>query len=199
MNSGIARAAGLGLHRGLNMRFLAYLARDAVRFKPIAQSYGIHAEIVRALEANNYCALGKLLMEYMACREKIDPGATQSVFDAEVGGEKVLRRLFDPMVEAGLIYGGMFTGAMGGGVAMLAITEYGAEEMESGSTRIENALAELKEWRTDKGSVPFGGLQRIEYSVNVDGIMLTKTHTERVEVVTCGVLDMIDQLLDSFQ
>merc|ERR1712176_115590 len=154
VNSGIARASGLGLHRGLNMRFLAYLSRDPVRFKSILQSYVIHDEIIKALQLNNYCLLGKLLLDYMSCRERIDPGATQSKYDKDNGDdEKVLRRLFDPLVEDGLIFGGMFTGAMGGGVAMLSLTPL-AKERHAGNgkvTNIEFALNELKKWKTQKG------------------------------------------------
>eukprot|EP01083_Nonionella_stella_P067794 179539_1 len=196
VNSGIARASGLGLHRGLNMRFLAYLSRDPVRFKSILQSYRIHSDIVDALQSNNYCFLGKLFVDYMSCRERIDPGATQSKYDAAADGEKVLRRLFDPLMERDLIYGGMFTGAMGGGVAMLSLTPNANE------TNIECALDELKQWKTKNEDQPFARLQRIEYSVNCNGILLSTSRVgcdkllkkeylfESMDDETCVCLDL---------
>merc|ERR1712228_304263 len=188
VNSGIARASGLGLHRGLNMRFLAYLSRDPIRFKSILQSYKIHDEIIKALEFNNYCLLGKLFLDYMSCRERIDPGATQSKYDKDDNDKKVLRRLFDPLVENGLIFGGMFTGAMGGGVAMLSLTPL-AKQMHGGNvTNIEHALNELKQWKTQKGSIPFQRLSRIEYSVNVNGILLTKIKRKNADDVATTLI-----------
>ena len=52
VNSGIPRAADLGLHRGLNMRFWAYLSRNPFRYKAILQSYQIHEEIVQVFSLN---------------------------------------------------------------------------------------------------------------------------------------------------
>jgi len=75
-----------------------------------------------------------------------------------------------------LIYGGMFTGAMGGGVAMLSLTPLAKEMHECGKmSNIEHSLDELSKWKTRKGTVPFQRLSRIEYSVNVNGILLKKT------------------------
>ncbi|ETO12551.1 hypothetical protein RFI_24825, partial [Reticulomyxa filosa] len=164
VNSGIARASSLGLHRGLNMRFWAYLSRQPHRFKPILQSYGIHHELIKALHFNNYIYLGKLFLDYMSCREKIDPGATQSIFDNPKDG-KVLRRLFDPLVKNGIIHGGMFTGAMGGGVAMLVLTENTKQ-----NNQIYKVLEQLKQWKSDTNEVPFQRLSVIPYSVNIHGI-----------------------------
>merc|ERR1712154_151340 len=88
----------------------------------------------------------------------------------------ILRRLFDPLVESGLIYGGMFTGAMGGGVAMLSLTSFASQtnENDKNKTNIQYALDQLKQWKTQNGSRPFERLSPIEYSVNVNGILLTK-------------------------
>lgn len=46
-------------------------------------------------------------------------------------------------------------------------------------TNIEHALDELKKWKTQKGSIPFQRLSRIEYSVNVNGIFLKKIEREK--------------------
>ncbi len=60
---------------------------------------------------------------------------------------------------------------------MLCLTPMAKEKSvaKDGRTKIECALEELKAWKTEKGTVPFERLSRIEYSVNVDGIRLTKT------------------------
>eukprot|EP00483_Globobulimina_turgida_P008344 UN08361 len=146
----------------------------------------IHEEIITALQFNNYCFLGKLFLDYMSCRERIDPGATQSKYDVDHKNEKILRRLFDPLVDMKLIYGGMFTGAMGGGVAMLSLTPYASErnKMNKKQTNIQNALEHLKKWKTEKGSIPFERLSVIKYSVNVDGIKLIKSKFHDVELKT---------------
>ena len=58
---------------------------------------------------------------------------------------------------------------------MLCLTPMAKERgAKDGKSKIECALEELKAWKTEKGSVPFERLSRIEYSVNVDGIRLTK-------------------------
>merc|ERR1712228_1141403 len=95
-------------------------------------------------------------------------GATQSKYDKDDNDEKVLRRLFDPLVESGLIFGGMFTGAMGGGVAMLSLTPL-AKQMHG-------------------GTVPFQRLSRIEYSVNVNGILLTKIKRKNADDVATTLI-----------
>lgn len=100
----------------------------------------------------------------MACRERIDPGATQSVYDEKYGNKRVLRLLFDPLVEQKIIYGGMFTGAMGGGCAMLCLTQYG-------KIHLNTVLNELKKW-TINGLQPFRDLKIIPYSINTCGIKL---------------------------
>lgn len=65
VNSGIARPHTLGLHRGLNMRFWAYLSRDPVRYKAIKESYFIHEQIICAIEENNmYVAHVRLYFLY---------------------------------------------------------------------------------------------------------------------------------------
>jgi len=173
INSNIPRSTGLGLHRGLNMRHWALLSRDRERFAAIVKSYGIHDRIVDALEKKNYPLLGRLFLDYMACRESIDPGATQSIYDKEMGGKRVLRLLFDPLVAEGLIFGGMFTGAMGGGVAMLVATPSGLQKCKDGKRNIDVALEKLKQFETNEGSRPFSRLEEIKYSVNTDGVEYT--------------------------
>jgi len=186
INSGIPRAAGLGLHRGLNMRFWAYLSRNVTRYACIVKSYGAHRLIVKAIRNRNWALLGRLFLEYMGLREKIDPGATQSIHDADMNGQRVLRLLFDPLVEEGLIHGGMFTGGMGGGVAMLVLTDKGKTmDADSGMCLFDLALEKLKTLKTDKGNRPYSFLQEIKYDVNMAGLKywttMEKYDAERVK------------------
>lgn len=61
----------------------------------------------------------------MRRRERIDSGATASQFDG-VMKCRVLVLLFERLKQLQLISGGMLTGAMGGGVAMLVVTDKGS-------------------------------------------------------------------------
>ena len=98
---------------------------------------------------------------------------------------KVLRLLFDPLLEAGLIHGGMFTGAMGGGVAMLVLTPQAHLPYEGSTpsvpaatpanangtlTRIQHALRQLQDFAVPTGARPFEQLKPIVYSVNTAGV-----------------------------
>jgi len=113
-NSGMKRREATDLKRNLNQRHFAFLSRDKKRYRAIRKSYGIHKEIEKALLEGNWPLLGRLFTEYMKLRTQIDPSATDSEFDEDVG-DKVFNEMFDQMVNKGLIYGGMFTGQMGGG------------------------------------------------------------------------------------
>ncbi len=159
VDTGIPRTKSLDIRRGLNMRSLAYLSRDPKAYLAIEKSLGLHKEIVEAFKTQNWPKLGRLFLEYMSLREQIDPTATSSQFD-DINDEKVLRE-FDKLKEQGLIYGWMFTGAMGGGAIMLIPTAKGFE-MEGNNSRIHNALEEIKaiqlevdsQWVKDKLFVP---------------------------------------------
>jgi len=173
VNTNIPRSSATSLMRNLSMRNLSYLSRDIDRgFDAHIRSQGIHQRIVQAFETQNWAALGPLFLEYMSYRERIDPNATWSIFD-EIAGEKVLRWIYDPLVEQGLIYGGMFTGQMGGGVAMLVLTPKGKDVLPDGRRRIDAALEELKDRPIPDGRKPYENLEQINYSVNSTGTEYT--------------------------
>jgi galactokinase/mevalonate kinase-like predicted kinase len=164
VDSGIQRPSSLGRTRGLNMRHWSLLTRDSATFPALIESYKVHDKITEALIAKDWKLLGELFLEYMTLRERIDPGATSSIYDADAG-RKVLRDLFDPLVSEGLIFGGMFTGAMGGGVAMLVPTEKGKS-----MSRISQYLTNLKNLVLGSGERPFKRLGIISYSINTSGL-----------------------------
>jgi galactokinase/mevalonate kinase-like predicted kinase len=168
VNSGIQRPAATGLRRGLNMRHYAYVSRDPRRFPAVMQSLEVHREIVAALLRSDWSALGQAFNRYLDLRETIDPGATQSVYD-EAAGAKVLRLPFERLRSEGLIEGGMYTGAMGGGCLMLVATPLGKKVDASGETHLLAALRRLQ--RSVIGDQrPFGRLEVYRYAVNSRGL-----------------------------
>lgn len=132
VDSGIPRNAALGVGRGLNMRHLSYLSHHPRSFQAIKKSIGLHHRIVRAFTEQRWRELGELFTAYMELRCCIDPSALMSEFDAprlssclsdssagdcssqnEGDGGFVLGKVFLHLIKCKLIYGGMFTGAMG--------------------------------------------------------------------------------------
>jgi hypothetical protein len=167
VNSGIQRPAAGGLRRGLNMRHYAYVSRDPNRFDAILESLEVHERIVRAVKEEDWPRLGALFTEYLDLRERIDPGATQSVHD-EAARTKVLRYPLDRLRADGLIHGGMYAGAMGGGCLLLVPTPAG-KERHLGGTRLLAAIAALRE--TTLGTVkPFVRLRPYDYAINTRGL-----------------------------
>lgn len=172
VGSGIQRPPATDLRRGLNMRHYAYVARDPLRFPAVMRSLAVHEAIVDALVRSNWLRLGALFDEYLDLRETIDPGATQSVYDT-AARTAVLRLPFRRLKEQGLIFGGMYTGAMGGGCMMLVATPRGKESVAgSGSRRITRLAAALEELRNETvGDLsPFAELKIYRYAVNTRGL-----------------------------
>lgn len=173
VDTGIQRNPSLGRSRGLNMRHWALLSRDGPKFAAIKDSYDVHEEILHSLCSQNFALLGDLFFQYMDLRQQIDSGATSSIFD-DAAGCKVLRKIFDHPKSEGLIYGGMFTGAMGGGVAMLVLTDKGKMPSQEfpGQTNIESYLMnDLKSWCIGEENIkPFANLRIFAYSINSAGI-----------------------------
>jgi galactokinase/mevalonate kinase-like predicted kinase len=170
-NSGIERPPATGLRRGLNMRHYSYLSHDPARFPAVMRSLEVHDAIVDALGACDWPRLGALFLEYLDLRETIDPGATASRFDAAAGCS-VLRLPIEHLRADGLIHGGMYTGAMGGGCMMLVATPRGRERTSAGpraATRLEQALADLRQWAAGEAR-PFSGLEVYRYAINPKGL-----------------------------
>jgi galactokinase/mevalonate kinase-like predicted kinase len=168
VNSGIQRPAATGLKRGLNMRHYSYVSRDPLRFGAVVSSLDVHHRIVDAVAREDWPRLGALFTDYMDLRQTIDPGATQSVFD-ESARRPVLRYPFDRLLRAGLIHGGMYAGAMGGGCMMLVPTERGRASGASGRTRLVEELEGLRAFETG-GSRPFAELRVYDYAINTRGL-----------------------------
>ena len=161
------------MHRGLNMRHLAFLSRDINSFPYIMKSLGLHNFLLESFRKGDWERVANLMKEYMQFRTNIDPGATRSIYDEEFK-QKMLLFLFDSLKEKGLVYGGMFTGAMGGGVAMLIITELGNEiDIDSGLSKLDVELKNLVSMKLESGKEPFHHLKRIYYEINRDGAQYT--------------------------
>ncbi len=168
VNSGIQRPAATGLRRGLNMRHYAYVSRDPKRFAAVVKSLEVHERIVDAVRREDWPSLGTLFTEYLDLRERIDPGATQSVYD-EAAGRKVLRYPFEHLLAEGLIHGGMYAGAMGGGCLMLVPTPRGKETVTGGATRLFTAIESLRSASLG-GEQPFARLHVYDYAINTRGL-----------------------------
>ncbi|NKB70796.1 MAG: hypothetical protein GKR89_27310 [Candidatus Latescibacteria bacterium] len=115
-DTGIARAAT----RGLNVVLDAYLTRSGARYGAIRESMLIHDEMVGALQAGDYEALGRLATRYWQLRCILDPEATNAT----------LQYLFDSDTLGPVSQGGLITGAGGGGFALLVAREGGRQELE---------------------------------------------------------------------
>ena len=145
-NTGISRKAT----RGLNVVLEAYLSRDRAAFPAIGESLLIHEEIVAALRAADYPALGRLATRYWQLRCILDPGATSDV----------IQHLFESPELSSLSEGGMLTGAGGGGFAMFVARDGAGEELRE-------RLASLAERKA------YGGSGVVEYRLNRAGLQLT--------------------------
>lgn len=168
VSSGIQRPPASGLGRGLNMRHHSYLSRDPERFGAILASLEVHDRIVEALQRRDWEMLGRLFDRYLDLRETIDPGATRSRYDVQAG-EKVLRAPFVRLAQAGLIHGGMYTGAMGGGCMLLVATDRGRERV--GTTSGLTAALERLRAAPFGPTRPFESLQVYRYAVNTRGLV----------------------------
>lgn len=158
------------------MRMLAAYSRDPDKgFTEIHKSLGIHDKIVEAFETDNWEAIGKYFLEYMAYRQKIDPGATWNALD-EKAKRPVLREIVDSLEAQGLVHGGMYTGAMGFGVMMLIPTDLG-KEIVDGETRVAIALEKLKEWDIGDGIKPYTNMKPLNISLNNKGVEPSKGET----------------------
>jgi galactokinase/mevalonate kinase-like predicted kinase len=168
VNSGIQRPAANGLRRGLNMRHYAYVSRDPKRFAAVMKSLEVHERIVEAVLCEDWPRLGALFTEYLDLRERIDPGATHTVFD-EAAGRKILRYPLEVLLADDLIYGGMYAGAMGGGCLLLVPTLRGKERESNGSTKLVAAIEALR--GVTFGAVkPFMRLRAYDYAINTRGL-----------------------------
>ncbi len=175
VNSGIQRPAATGLRRGLNMRHYSYLSRDKERFPAILASLTVHERIVESLQQEDWRRLGTLFSEYLDLRERIDPGATASVFD-EAAGRQVLRVPFETLLAKGLIFGGMYTGAMGGGCMMLVPTPAGKEVGESQRSRVVEELEALRRFAVGNDR-PFCNLLIYHYAIDLRGLQYAEAPT----------------------
>ena len=172
IDTGIPRAPVLDMHRGLNMRHWAFLSRDHAKYTAIVRSISLHHLIVKAFHACAWETVALYFSEYMALRAIIDPGAIRSIYDEEFKSPLLLY-LFSSLKEVGLIYGGMFTGAMGGGVAMLICTAKSREKDVDGVTLLDASLSALRRLTLPSGKIPFAHLNRIFFDVNFEGSQYT--------------------------
>ena len=150
-NTGIPRAAT----RGLNVVLEAYLSRDRAAFPAIGESLLIHEEIVAAMRASDYSALGRLATRYWQLRCILDPGATSDA----------IQHLFETPELSSLSEGGMLTGAGGGGFAIIVARDGAGEELKE-------RLASLAERK------PYIGSGVVEYRLNRTGLQLTEQSAE---------------------
>ena len=146
-DTGIARAAT----RGLNVVMDAYLSRRRGRYGAIRESLSIHDEMVEALGAGDYPALGRLASRYWQLRCILDPEATSPA----------IQQLFEPPL-SDLTEGGALSGAGGGGFGLLVSRE-GEEE------RLNLCLRKLKDQRAYARSAV------VAYRLDATGLKLTES------------------------
>ncbi|MFH1566716.1 MAG: hypothetical protein ABIL09_01865, partial [Gemmatimonadota bacterium] len=146
-DTGIARAAT----RGLNVVLEAYLTRDRLRYPAIRESLALHDEMVAALRAGDYDALGGLATRYWQLRCTLDPGATS----------EALQVLFEDPELTALTEGGTLTGAGGGGFALLVARD-GAEP------QLRQQLRKLQE------RPAFARSAVVDYRLNRTGLQLAE-------------------------
>ena len=137
--------------RGLNVVLDAYLSRDRERYASVRESLTIHDEMVAALGAGDYAALGKLFDRYWQLRCILDPEATNDV----------LQFLFEDPRISNLTEGGLITGAGGGGFALLIAKDGRADALR----------AELNKLRKDAA---FAKSSVASYRLNARGILLSE-------------------------
>ncbi|KAI3648307.1 hypothetical protein MP228_006161 [Amoeboaphelidium protococcarum] len=171
VDTGIQRSTGDGLQRGLNMRHLAYLLGPTIEagsqdstnskaYQAIEQSIFVHEQIVNAIQQFNWQLVGKLLLQYMNLRQIIDPNALKSKFDTSHDGQVLLQPV-NQLLKMGLIYGGSYSGAMGGGVLLLIASDAAVEDL----SLIATALSDVQLMQTSDGSRPFKSIRRLDYRV----------------------------------
>ena len=146
-DTGIARAATAT--RGLNVVLDVYLMRAGARYGAIRESMLIHDEMVRALQAADYDALGRLATRYWQLRCILDPEATNAN----------LQHLFDSDGIGAVSRGGLITGAGGGGFALLIAREGASEEL-------------AKRLRQLRQKPPYARSAVVKYSLDRAGIRL---------------------------
>ncbi|KNC46322.1 uncharacterized protein AMSG_02774 [Thecamonas trahens ATCC 50062] len=172
VDTGIQRTAVLDYRRGLNSRHMSYLRRKGKPYAAIVASLGIHAHIVQAFRFGRIRELGECFTAYMGLRAIIDPGAVSSIYDTDASG-KVLLELFSQLKTAGLSHGGMFTGAMGGGVALVVLTDTATALRP----QLDAILKSLAAWAPPlQNSRPYRNLHIIDTSPDLEGVV-TDTFT----------------------
>jgi galactokinase/mevalonate kinase-like predicted kinase len=144
-DTGISRAAT----RGLNVVLDAYLSRDPDRYAAIRQSLSIHDEMVGALEAADYTALGRMTTRYWRLRCTLDPEASSGA----------IQYLFEAPELAELSEGGMLTGAGGGGFGLIVAREGCTDELRRRLDQLKKQAAYAR-----------SGL--VDYRLNADGLRL---------------------------
>ncbi len=111
------RPKDTGAFSRLNVRAAAFFLGEAKPCAAMLASIRMHDDIVTALQERNWKQLGTLLSEYRWLRTRIDPGTTNPKVEL----------LFQELEEAGLIYGGCYAGAGGGGMIEVVLTDAGME------------------------------------------------------------------------
>ena len=147
-DTGISRAAS----RGLNVILAAYLRRDRRRYFALRESLALHDDMVTALRAGDYDALGSMATRYWELRCILDPEATSAP----------LHHLFEGSAVSELCSGGMLTGAGGGGFALLVAADGAAGDLK-------RELGKLR----DRSS--FAASRVVDYRLNSSGLKLTES------------------------
>ncbi len=145
-DTGIARAAT----RGLNVVLDVYLSRGQ-HYAAIRESLEIHDQMVTALRAGDYPALGLMANRYWQLRCTLDPGATS----------ETLQYLFEDPEITRLIEGGLITGAGGGGIALLIAREGKSREVRKFLTQLRKKSA-------------YARSRVVDYRLNKTGIRLSE-------------------------
>lgn len=148
-DTGISRGAS----RGLNVVLAAYLRRDRHRYFALRESLALHDDMVSALRAGDYDALGRMATRYWELRCILDPEATSPT----------LQYLFEGPAASELCSGGMLTGAGGGGFALLVAADGAANDLK-------RELGKLR----DRSS--FAASRVVDFQLNSSGLKLTESH-----------------------
>ena len=163
IDTGIQRTVALDYRRGLNSRALAYLRRAGDAYRAIIASFALHARIVQAFRTGRPSWLGTLFTTYMETRATIDPGAVSSIHDTD--SIQVLLKVFDTL--SPLSSGGMFTGAMGGGVALIVLKQ----PLASVRDDVQAHLDSLSVWQPlPSAPPPYARVRIIDYTPDFEGL-----------------------------
>jgi galactokinase/mevalonate kinase-like predicted kinase len=127
-----------------------YLARTPGRYGAIRESLVIHDEMVSALTAGDYPALGRLATRYWQLRCILDPEATNST----------IQHIFEAPQLRDLSEGGLVTGAGGGGFALLIARDGAAADLVQRLQRLKQAA--------------YAQSAVVQYRLNPTGIRLTE-------------------------